>query len=92
LAQHPVCSGCRSTLKECPVCRELYDKRLIRHRSDDFFDFMVFFLYIPAGMLKEIMRSWRKLNTSCQHLKTPLLALLVRIEKNVAPCFGRHLV
>ena len=44
LAQHPVCSGCRSTLKECPVCRELYDKRLIRHRSDDFFDFMVFFL------------------------------------------------
>ena len=32
LAQHPVCSGCRSNLKECAVCREPYTQGMIRHR------------------------------------------------------------
>jgi len=32
VAQHPVCSECRPNLKHCPVCRELYDQGLIRHR------------------------------------------------------------
>ena len=32
LAQHPVCSGCRSSLNECAVCREPYKQGMIRHR------------------------------------------------------------
>jgi len=32
VAQHPVCSGCRSDLKQCAVCRQPYDQGLIRHR------------------------------------------------------------
>ena len=32
-AQHPVCSECRSTLKECAECREPFNKQeMIRHR------------------------------------------------------------
>ena len=38
LAQHPVCSGCRSNLQECPMCSEPYKQGMIRHRyvCDDF--------------------------------------------------------
>merc|ERR550519_2636774 len=32
LAQHPVCSGCRSNLQECPMCSEPYKQRMMRHR------------------------------------------------------------
>jgi len=32
VAQHPVCSRCRPDLKQCAVCRQPYDQRLIRHR------------------------------------------------------------
>jgi len=32
LEQHPVCSGCRSNLQECPMCSEPYKQRMMRHR------------------------------------------------------------
>ena len=77
VAQHPVCSGCRSNLKECAVCREPYKQGMIRHRyeitscnySKNCFVFCLMAFEMPAGMLKEILKSLKKHNASCWSFK-----------------------